>query len=119
MAENQNTIKSLAAVSASGLSGSDAMEIEGDASRSMTLLTLIAYLQQSWDIKVEADGSNKVQSLSTIVQALDPTGTGFQAAFGALALAWFNALPVYSGSGPAPVPAGKFFNNNGTLQLAQ
>lgn len=119
MAENQNTIKSLAAVSASGLSGSDAMEIEGDASRSMTLLTLIAYLQQSWDIKVEADGSNKVQSLSTIVQALDPTGTGFQDAFTALFKVWAKNLPVYSGTGPAPVAAGEPFMNGGNVQIAQ
>jgi hypothetical protein len=119
MAGTQNTIKNLPAVAASGLSGSDALEIEGDASRSMTLATLIVFLQQNWDIQVEAEGSNKIQDLSKILQALDPTGTGFQAAFTALFKAWAANLPVYSGAGPAPVAAGEPFMNGGNVQIAQ
>lgn len=34
-------------------------------------------------------------------------------------LAWTNALPVYSGSGAAPVATGQPFNNGGIVMIAR
>lgn len=43
----------------------------------------------------------------------------FQAAFTAMFKTWAAGLPVYSGTGAAPVPAGEPFLNDGTPQIAK
>jgi hypothetical protein len=68
---------------------------------------------------ITATGGATAKSLSTWMTAIDPAATGFAALFQTAFLAWFVTLPVYSGTGPAPVAAGQPFNNNGTIQIAQ
>lgn len=70
------------------------------------------------------------------ISAITPTAEGFSAALAAVIVAFtrapefqdtfetmfaafVNARPDYSGTGLAPVPAGKFFMNDGTLQQAK
>ena len=57
-------------------------------------------------------------SLSAVLAACEATLAAQAAmltptAFGAAYAAWVATLPVYSGSGPAPVPSGEYYSNGG------
>lgn len=112
------TIKGLPPVAAAGsLNETDALELEQDGSRSLTLAILLAWIEANASI-TPANGGTKAQ-LTTLLQALDPNSAGFQASFHKLFKSWAAGLKVYSGSGPAPVAAGEPFINNGFIQIAQ
>jgi hypothetical protein len=50
---------------------------------------------------------------------LSPTSPGLPAFFQSLFLAWAASLPVWNGTGAAPVATGQPYMNNGTIQIAQ
>lgn len=70
-------------------------------------------------LTVQANGVQTATALADLLVALLPAAPGFQAAFTKLFKVWVAGLPAYSGTGPAPVPAGEAYSNNGTPQIAQ
>jgi hypothetical protein len=64
-------------------------------------------------------GAYTTAQTDTLLAAKADTTSLTSAWFETLFLAWVASLPVYSGSGPAPVPSGQPFNNGGVIMIAQ
>lgn len=66
-----------------------------------------------------AAGSGDARMIEDWLAAIDPNAPAFLELFGAMFMRFLASRPVYSGDGPAPVPAGELFLNNGIPQVAQ
>ncbi len=85
----------------------------------VTIETLKAGVVANAATRAEVDAlTDRITALADRLTVLDPAASNFEAAFSRLFTAWVAGLPVYAGTGPAPVPAGRPFLNNGTPQIA-